>query len=544
MSHWNRIFTGMVAGIVSALSIPSSATVILIDRPDIKVRDSITNVEAVGRECAVTVHPDDWKILLMSVISSTDNSCSEWVSTDGGISWKGDAVGDSSLLDSVGDPSVAILKGSPARYLVQGISKDIGQHVAYTDSPTGLFTQQSVIIPGSEQSTDKGWLLADNYSANRNLYSLWYHQGAGLWFRYSVNRGVSWIPLQPVPLRSDGVCWGGTLCVGIATSVLGHVYAAWPNYNTFSDPPINITFKRSTSIPTFLPVGNGTVVTTYPGGSFDPHSDLPNSDNTNANSIPSMAADDEGNIYIAWCEKRVGHGDAHVYVAKSTDNGSTWPSSPVEVTSSSDNQWLPWIAWDNDAKALVAMFHDSRSNANTAEVYLAVSYDRGATFAELKVGDVPWSGNSDVGEYHGVAAGGGIAYPMWCDDRETTVKTFTSPTLIAGIESTSIVPTVTHHCAGTYTPRFNFKVDWTTLVNMDGTDKLTLTRPGGTQYIATANSTSNTHQLTISGLNCVNGTWTYQVESNKGAGVSRSAAINVVISCLTCPPCPPPCELD
>jgi len=552
----------LAALLIGIACVPLAGTswgaVILADRPDIKIRDANTSIEAVGRECAVTVHPDDWKTVLMSVISSADNSCIEWVSTDGGISWKGDGVNDHSA--DIGDPSVAILKGSPTRYFVQGIAKDFGQRVVFTDSPSAPFSNQAIVISGATQNTDKGFLCADNTSSPQsgNMYSLWYQQGAGLWFRYSlaVDRGTVWIPASPTPLRSVGVCWGGVISIGVAPSttppVLGHVYVAWPNSNTFHDAPSSITFKRSSDVPNFVPTG-GIQVTNYPGGSFDPNAALPGGLNSGANSIPSMVTDDHGNIYIAWCQHRMpsdGSGnDAQVYISKSTfpSQGDVW-DTPVPATASTANQWLPWIAWDNEAKAIVVMYHDDRNNPNLAEVYLTASYDRGTSFgtnfSELKVSDVAWSGNSDVGEYHGIASGGGVAYPMWCDDRETTVKTFTSPTLIGGIESTSIVPTISHFCTSSGSARLRFQADWWTVASMEGFDKLTVTRPGGPPSSVTASSTSITHQLVIESLPCINGTWTFQVESNKGVLKSQSAVINVSVSCITCPPCPPPCDLE
>jgi len=256
-----------------------------------------------------------------------------------------------------------------------------------------------------------------------------------------------------------------------------------------------------------------------------------------------MATDDQGNIYVAWGQKRSGGDDAHAYMKKSTDEGVNWGTA-IEISPSQSDQWMPSIAWDDEAKALVAMFHDSRANVNQAEVYIAVSYDRGATFTELKVSDAPWSGNpSGANDYNGIASVGGVTYPMWCDDRDGVLKVYTSPTLIGGIENTSIVPTITHFCtAGS--PRIRFQVDWSTLAKMEGLDKLTVTRPGGTQYTATASSTSKTHQLVIADVGCGNGTWTYKVESNKGPHKSESAVIGVSVSCMTCPPCPPPCELD
>lgn len=549
-------------------SIPERArsSPILVDTQDTKIRDATNpNTEAVGTEPSIAVDPDNWRILLVSIIAS--GGCSGWFSTDGGFQWQGDNQPAYSPGD--GDPSVAILRGSPTRYFIQSIATPesdpsqpgakIGQRVTWADAPTaswtGPATGHAFIMSGEEQTTDKGFLCADNNvssSFSGRMYSLWYRtEGGGLRLRYSLaeDRGEDWRP-QPgdIQLRPTGVTWGGVINVATASSTLGHVYVAWPNSPTFSQPPSSMSFRRSNDvvIEGFSPAVE---ITDYPGGAFNPRATLPGGLNTGANSIPSMATDDLGNIYVAWGQRRrTGDGngtDAQIYVSKSTDEGDTW-GPPVPMTASTSNQWLPWIAWDNGAKALAAVCFDDRDDPNLAEVYLAVSYDRGASFVELPISDAPGSGDVFVGDYISIACGGGVAYPVWCDDRESgVVKAFTSPILIGGIDDTSITAIVGQSCAGVGNPRVRFEVNWSTLANMEGLDELTVTPPGGAPVTVMESSTSKTHHLVIYDLPCVNGNWTYSVESNKGALSSQSNTLVKSVTCISCPPaCHPPCELE
>jgi hypothetical protein len=191
------------------------------------------------------------------------------------------------------------------------------------------------------------------------------------------------------------------------------------------------------------------------------------------------------------------------------------------------------------------VYFDDRANDDSTQVYLAASYDRGSTFTEMKVSDWQGSGDVFVGDYISVASGGGVAYPVWCDDRDGHVKAYTSPVLVGGIDSSTITSIVGQNCASTGNPRVRFEVDWSTLVAMDGTDKLTVTPPGGSPQVASAASTGTSHTLVLYDLPCVNGTWAFTIESNKGAAVSKSGTLTKSVTCISCPPpCNPPCELD
>jgi hypothetical protein len=338
------------------------------------------------------------------------------------------------------------------------------------------------------------------------------------------------------------------ISVGIAPAPrLGDVYVAWPHASNTLSSPSAIHFRRSDFGGQSFEAA--TTVTNYNGRSFDVHEAI-GLNSGGGNSIPTMAADDLGKIYVAWCQRRrSGDGasgeDAQLYVSTSSDDGDSW-GTPAPITASRANEWLPWIAWDDEAKALAAVYYDDRNDSTKAEVYLAVSYDYGSSFTELRMSDAPGSGDVFVGDYISIACEGGIAYPVWCDDRESgVVKAFTSPILIGGIDDATISAFVGHSCSGVGGPRVRFEVDWSTLATMDGLDKLTVTPPGQSPVSVTATSTSKTHQLVAYDIPCVNGDWTYVVESNKGALVSRSGTLSKSVTCITCPPpCHPPCELE
>jgi hypothetical protein len=175
-----------------------------------------------------------------------------------------------------------------------------------------------------------------------------------------------------------------------------------------------------------------------------------------------------------------------------------------------------------------------------------VSYDRGATFTDLKISDVAGTGDVFVGDYIGVAAIGGVAQPVWCDDREAgVVKTFVSPILIGGIDTATVVHSVSQSCPTPGNPRLRLQVDWMTLADMDGLDEIVVTPPGQSPIVVTVQCTSKTHQLVVYAP-CVNGTWTYTIKSRKGTLVSTASGTIEDVTCISCPPLcsPSPCEFD
>jgi len=224
---------------------------------------------------------------------------------------------------------------------------------------------------------------------------------------------------------------------------------------------------------------------------------------------------------------------------------------------------------------IAVLYYDSRDHSPfAAETYVSVSNDGGTTWTDIRMSDggpgtpptpsySAFVYNRGQGnDYLGIMARGGLAYPVWTDDRDRTSETcpplphegcgtplpwkvYTSPLLLGGIDASTIYTIIGQSCAGVGDPRVRFEVDWSTLVSMDGLDKLTVIPPGLSPINISSSSTSSTHQLVSYDLPCVTGNWAYVVESAKGLGISRSDTLYTWISCISCPPaCHPPCELE
>lgn len=246
---------------------------------------------------------------------------------------------------------------------------------------------------------------------------------------------------QAIPL-SSGFGHGPN----VQTGPDGEVYVCWANYSSGTWPADGMGFRRS--------LNNG-------GVSFDPEQIIfhysgiaqfgnqpdPLYCNTRVNDFPSMAVDKScgfynGRIYIAYPEKVSGIGNA-IRVRYSDDQGSNW-SSPITVSIPA-RSWFPWIAVDDmTGDVCVAYYAFDTQNPCETNTYVAYSSDGGNTFLNQKVSDVshitaplgPLPGYA--GDYIGIAAHGGIAYPVWMDNRGSGIwQLYISPLILTKLTTST-----------------------------------------------------------------------------------------------------------
>ncbi len=209
--------------------------------------------------------------------------------------------------------------------------------------------------------------------------------------------------------------------------------------------------------------------------------------NSRVNDFPSMAVDksngpNRGRIYIAY--PTGGSGTSVIQVRYSDDQGSTWSQPKTISISGATQSFFPWITVDDSTGIVcIAYYAFDTSVQYGTDTYLAYSSDCGQTYSNIKVSDVshitapiyPY-GKGYAGDYIGVAAYGGKAYPAWMDDRNGTWQIYVSPVhfVFASITGDSTVCT----SGSTFTlnnPPPNATVNWTqsnnlTYVSGQGTD--------------------------------------------------------------------------
>jgi len=410
------------------------------DNPDVRVTLSNTTQS----ENSIAVHPLDNSILFQSN-NSTNFPVSQlfgtsvfW-STDGGATWAGTPNGPGAT--NSGDPAAAIDRNG--KFYVGYIAGSGGMGVAFSTNMGTSWTNVSVYSPGGQ---DKNHLTVDNSAGSPfvgRVYNVWTDLGGGansndILFSRSTNGGTSWSTVANI---SNNVNAGShNQGCNVQTGPNGEVYVTWAIYDSWPSDESAIGFNRSTDGGTTW-VGETRALPNIRGIR---NTTLPN-EGTRANAFPSMAVDVSGGplngtIYIVWTNigvPGVNTGDADVYLIRSTNQGVSW-STPVRVNqdATTNANYHPWMTCDPSTGELSVNFYDRRDNAGNLLTtnYVAHSVDGGLTWEDFRVGDVqftpapiPGLAGGYMGDYIGIAANGGIAYPVWSDWRTSPITAYVSP---------------------------------------------------------------------------------------------------------------------
>jgi hypothetical protein len=193
------------------------------------------------------------------------------------------------------------------------------------------------------------------------------------------------------------------------------------------------------------PAGFGdrvSVVDTHVGG-FD---FIPPQPDRSVDAEPGLAWDrsggaHNGRVYLVYSIERPNESnDLDIYVRYSDDNGATW-SKGVRVNDdhTKNSQFLPKISLDQTTGNLAVVWYDSRADLglggpgdtngipnDDAQFWGAFSTDGGLSFTpniQISAGtsNSHDAGNGiDYGDYSGLSFFGGVAYPAWSDNSNST----------------------------------------------------------------------------------------------------------------------------
>ena len=348
-----------------------------------------------------------------------------YTSTDGGWTWtEGQMV---SSLGVWGDPCVAfdasgnlyyghLSNPPPPGYWIDRIvvQKSTDGGASWSDGVGVGFV--------SPREQDKEWITADltNSPYRNNIYMAWTEfdnygsstagDSSRILLSRSVDGGLTWS--NPVKVSDvEGDCLDDDNTVEGAVPAVGpngEVYLAWSG-------PLGIVFDKSTD--GGLTWGADKVIADQPGGwAFDV------SGIYRCNGLPVTVCDisssaHRGTVYVLWSDQRNGPENTDVFIAKSTDEGSTWSNAlRVNNDMSLRHQFFPWVSVDPITGKLYVVFYDRRNTSGDAtDVYVARSSDGGGSWENFVVSDssfVPLS-NIFFGDYSNIAARGGMAYPIW-----------------------------------------------------------------------------------------------------------------------------------
>jgi hypothetical protein len=140
--------------------------------------------------------------------------------------------------------------------------------------------------------------------------------------------------------------------------------------------------------------------------------------------LPSADASPvSGELVVVWNDQRFGNPD--ILSIRSTDGGQSW-SAPVRVNDDAGAaaQFFPWVEFD-EAGTVHVMWYDRREDGFDIDAYYARSLDGGVTYepnvrvtAEAFTPVLPGDTSIDfIGDYNGIAASGGTAFPFYQDAR-------------------------------------------------------------------------------------------------------------------------------
>ena len=396
-------------------------------------------------ELSIDIHPTNPNILFAGSngtpwpVTGVYGTGVYW-STNGGTSWSGsDNPAPYFGTGNSGDPAAAI---GPNGNFYMGFIRDAGgQSVAVsTNSGSSWSSYIAGTDPGSSYDLlYKNHLWVDKKTGStyeNRVYDAWTHFVTGspsenqVVINYSSNNGVNWSSF--VDLSSSLSPGNHAQGVNINTGPNGEVYAAFAIYDNWSSTTYGedaIGFAKS--------IDGGvtwTKVRAYNVANFGIRGEL-KSTQIRVSSFPSMTVDRSGGsrngyIYICWPQRDVSPAgsDPDIVMIRSTNGGSTW-SSPVrvnnDVLNNGKDQYYPWCTVDQSNGQLHVVFYDNRNTtADSSGVFMATSIDGGLTFDNFQVSDAnfkpkPISGLASgyQGDYIGIAAANGKAYPFWADDR-------------------------------------------------------------------------------------------------------------------------------
>jgi hypothetical protein len=328
-----------------------------------------------------------------------------YYSHNGGFTWHIDSLttptgvgGDpSAVVDTAGNFYCFFLKGSTI--------------LCKKSTDAGISWNQRTYVD-SVGWNDKPYSCIDwsNSPWRNSLYVTWTNitDSDVIFFSKSVDTNYTWS--APVRISHDATdrdsCFNGGAMPTVGPN--GEVYAAWAN--------TSIRFNKS------LDGGNTWMSqeTNVDGNFTEPlMGSIPGIWRPNA--FPSIACDisngpDRGNIYICWSDRRNGSGNSNldIFMARSTDGGTTWNTNRVNNDLTLKEQFFPWMTVDQATGYIYIVFYDRRNYPDaTTAVFLAWSADGGQNFSNAQISSYSFYPHFMAGDYIGITAYNDSIHPVW-----------------------------------------------------------------------------------------------------------------------------------
>lgn len=417
-------------------------------------------------EVHISISPTNPSILVISantvVASASGNMVVQqgrYVSTNSGGSWNGsDALIDGSPV--FGDPTTGIDRFGNIYVASMDNSNDGFSLLKSLDNGATWPTSFNTIHTSPSGTFDKEMMAIDNSPNSpykNNIYFAWSESPSPGKVRFCRSTDLGQTFSSPISLQSSNKWGHGT---NIQTGPNGEVYVAWADFPPSNGtqplyPSTGMRFTRSLDGGlTFRPE---TTAISYTGISTPENTTSSTFNNTSINDWPILAVDNSnsttrGRLYAAF-HALVG-GKSQIMLSYSDNKGDNWSTPTIVSISTANQSWLPWITVDNtDGTVYVVYYSFDTGVQYETNTYVAMSTNSGLTFVNQKVSDVSHI-TSDInnslsvaaysqgyiGDYIGIAAGGGRAYAAWSDNRNGTWQIYVSS--IANYSNINFAPSI------------------------------------------------------------------------------------------------------
>jgi hypothetical protein len=273
-------------------------------------------------------------------------SCGVGWTTDGGKTWHSDWLrgmtpegGNPTYDYGAGDPSVGFLNDGTAVFTCNAWSVKKPTAIFVTTSKDGGATwapvQQVASADTKAGNLDHPMMTIDHYG-NRALiaYTTWSGHQANSWALVSDSTATRWS--GPYRIAADYKSNAPDVFdVSLAGAPDGTIYATsgiWQHVNVWSEQAVVVSqlrpgetaFTRSVKVRDLVPAPM-----TLPGESW------------RTSMQGSIGVDASGTVYELTGDDVTGH--LHMYLAKSTDHGLSFPTQ-LQLTSGSHDEVMPWMS--------------------------------------------------------------------------------------------------------------------------------------------------------------------------------------------------------
>jgi BNR repeat-like domain len=249
-----------------------------------------------------------------------------------------------------------------------------------------------------------------------HVYVIWFdtRHGGSVYFRASDDFGQTW--REELRVKGEGGDVEGAM--EMAADEQGHLYVAWAD-------------NRDGEYGIYL-VASADYGHTW---SKEVRLDVAKTKASRA-SLPTLAADPSGHVYVAWQDAR--HGGWDIYLNQSSDFGKTWRTEGVRLNTGPPGEaeaQLPQIAIDGKGTIAVA-WQEDRGRDQQEGIYLTLSTDFGTTWLHRDIrADEQQSGGAAVRPQLAMLQDGVVvlAWEVTRQDRKDIVVKVVAP----GVRQTS-----------------------------------------------------------------------------------------------------------